>query len=143
MRRAREAHSDVSTGDRRASRTEAAGHHWGTGGAPPLLYAGGRSATGGPPHDHESAPGRIHAQHHRIGTQDEALGGDRQLREIAQKIQDEQQAKIDALKQWQVRSREAGYRPQPNQTPSGEGPLDRRAKGDPAQTPSTADLTRS
>ena len=60
-------------------------------------------------------------------------GGDRQLRELAQKIQDEQQAKIDALKQWQVRSREAGYRPQPNQTPSGEGPLDRRAKGDPAR----------
>ena len=55
-------------------------------------------------------------------------GGDRQLREIAQRIQDEQQARIDALKQWQVRSREADYRPQPNQTPSGEGPLDRKAQ---------------
>jgi len=61
-------------------------------------------------------------------------GGDRQLREIAQKIQDEQQAKIDALKQWQVRSREAGYKPQPNQTPSGEGPLDRRAQTAPTQS---------
>ena len=61
-------------------------------------------------------------------------GGDRQLREIAQRIQDEQQAKIDALKQWQVRSRESDYRPQPNQTPSGEGPLDRQAQaGAPAQ----------
>ncbi|RUP22636.1 MULTISPECIES: copper-binding protein [Methylobacterium] len=61
-------------------------------------------------------------------------GGDRQLREAAQKIQDEQQAKIDALKQWQVRSREAGYRPQPNQTPSGEGPLDRQAQKAPPQS---------
>lgn len=60
-------------------------------------------------------------------------GGDRQLRETAQKIQDEQQARIDALKQWQVRSREAGYRPQPNQTPPGEGPLDRQAQAAPAQ----------
>ncbi|MEE7492101.1 MULTISPECIES: copper-binding protein [Methylobacterium] len=60
-------------------------------------------------------------------------GGDRQLRETAQKIQDEQQGKIDDLKRWLVRSREAGYRPQPNQTPSGEGPLDRQAKAAPAQ----------
>ena len=55
-------------------------------------------------------------------------GGDRQLRDTAQKIQDEQQQKIDALKEWQIRSRQADYRPQPNQTPSGEGPLDRRAQ---------------
>ncbi|MFC6047746.1 DUF305 domain-containing protein, partial [Methylobacterium hispanicum] len=55
-------------------------------------------------------------------------GGDRQLRETAQKIQDEQQQKIDALKEWQVRSRQSDYRPQPNQTPSGEGPLDRKAQ---------------
>ena len=73
-------------------------------------------------------------------------GGDRQLREIAQRIQDEQQAKIDALKQWQVRSREAGYRPQPNQTPSGEGPLDRQAKGGSGQAqpePTAADKATS
>lgn len=62
-------------------------------------------------------------------------GGDRRLREIAQKIQDEQQARIDAIKEWQVRSREAGYKPQPNQTPSGEGPLDRQAKTGPASAP--------
>jgi Cu/Ag efflux protein CusF len=66
-------------------------------------------------------------------------GGDRQLRETAQKIQDEQQQKIDALKEWQVRSRQSDYRPQPNQTPSGEGPLDRRAQaGDPNQSASPA-----
>lgn len=62
-------------------------------------------------------------------------GGDRRLREIAQKIQDEQQARIDVVKEWQVRSREAGYKPQPNQTPSGEGPLDRQAKTGPAPPP--------
>ena len=61
-------------------------------------------------------------------------GGDRQLREVAQKIQDEQQLRIDALKQWQVRSREPGYRQQPNQTPSGEGPLDRQAQAAPARS---------
>jgi Cu/Ag efflux protein CusF len=60
-------------------------------------------------------------------------GGDRELREVAQKIQDEQQERIDALKKWQVRSREPGYREQPNRTPSGEGPLDRPAQAGPAQ----------
>lgn len=61
-------------------------------------------------------------------------GADRQLREIAQTIQDTQHARIDALKQWQVRSREAGDRPQPNQTPPGEGPLDRAVQAAPAKT---------
>ncbi len=51
-------------------------------------------------------------------------GGDRQLREIAQRIQDDQQKQIDALKEWQVRSRQAGYRAQPDQPPPGSGPLD-------------------
>ena len=55
-------------------------------------------------------------------------GGDRELREVAQKIQDEQQERIDALKKWQVRSREPGYRQQPDQSPSGTGPLDRQAQ---------------
>ena len=55
-------------------------------------------------------------------------GGDRELREVAQKIQDEQQERIDALKKWQVRSREPGYRQQPDQPPSGTGPLDRQAQ---------------
>ena len=62
-------------------------------------------------------------------------GGDRQLRETAQKIQDEQQQKIDALKEWQIRSRQSDYRPQPNQTPSGEGPLDRQAQAAPQSQP--------
>ncbi|MBK3405232.1 copper-binding protein [Methylorubrum populi] len=62
-------------------------------------------------------------------------GGDRQLRETAQKIQDEQQQKIDALKEWQIRSRQSDYRPQPNQTPSGEGPLDRQAQTVPQSQP--------
>jgi Cu/Ag efflux protein CusF/uncharacterized protein (DUF305 family) len=55
-------------------------------------------------------------------------GGDRELREVAQKIQDEQQERIDALKKWQVRSREPGYRQQPDQPLSGTGPLDRQAQ---------------
>ena len=60
-------------------------------------------------------------------------GGDRELRAVAQKIQDEQQERIDALKTWQVRSRQPGYQEQPNPTPSGEGPLDRQAQAGPAQ----------
>ncbi|KMO33113.1 hypothetical protein VQ02_21780 [Methylobacterium variabile] len=64
-------------------------------------------------------------------------GGDRQLRETAQKIQDEQQQKIDALKEWQVRSRQSDYRPQPNQTPSGEGPLDRQAQAGGSRQPAS------
>ena len=51
-------------------------------------------------------------------------GGDRQLREVAQRIQDDQQRQIDDLKQWQVRSRQAGYKAQPDQSPPGTGPLD-------------------
>ncbi|KQO74825.1 copper-binding protein [Methylobacterium sp. Leaf89] len=58
-------------------------------------------------------------------------GADQQLRAIAQTIQETQQARIDALKQWQVRSREAGDRSQPNPTPPGEGPLDRAAPARP------------
>ena len=60
-------------------------------------------------------------------------GGDRQLREAAQKIQEEQQERIDALKKWQVRSRQPGYQEQPNPTLAGEGPLDRQAQAGPAQ----------
>lgn len=62
-------------------------------------------------------------------------GGDRQLREVAQKIQDEQQGRIDAIKEWQIRSKQPDYKAQPNQTPSGEGPLDRKAQADPAPSP--------
>ena len=51
-------------------------------------------------------------------------GGDRQLREVAQRIQDDQQRQIDDLKQWQVRSQQAGYKAQPDQSPPGTGPLD-------------------
>lgn len=72
-------------------------------------------------------------------------GGDRELREVAQKIQDEQQERIDALKTWQIRSREPGYRAQPNQPQPGTGPLDRQAQAgagqtapDPGPAPSTA-----
>ncbi|AWB25204.1 MULTISPECIES: copper-binding protein [Methylobacterium] len=60
-------------------------------------------------------------------------GGDRELRAVAQKIQDEQQERIDALKTWRVRSREPGYREQPNQTPSGAGPLDRPGQANAAE----------
>ena len=56
-------------------------------------------------------------------------GGDRQLRQTAQKISDEQQKHIDEIKQWQVRSREADYKAQPDQPPPGSGPLERRAQG--------------
>ena len=54
------------------------------------------------------------------------FGGDRQLRQLAQKILDDQQKQISELKEWQVRSRQADYRAQPDQPPHGSGPLDQR-----------------
>jgi Cu/Ag efflux protein CusF len=62
-------------------------------------------------------------------------GGDRQMREVAQKIQDDEQKQIDDIKQWQVRSRVAGYKAQPDQPPSGTGPLDQQAQAAPAEAP--------
>jgi Cu/Ag efflux protein CusF len=50
-------------------------------------------------------------------------GGDGELRRIAQKIVDEKQAEIDAVKQWQVRRRQEDYRARPDQPPHGSGPL--------------------
>lgn len=55
-------------------------------------------------------------------------GGDRQLRVLAQKISDDQQKQIDEIKQWQVRRRQPDYQSQPDQPPSGSGPLERRAQ---------------
>jgi Cu/Ag efflux protein CusF len=54
-------------------------------------------------------------------------GGDRQLRELAQRLQNEQQQRIDEIKQWRVRSQAAGYKAQPDQSPPGTGPLDKQA----------------
>jgi Cu/Ag efflux protein CusF len=70
-------------------------------------------------------------------------GGDPELRAVARKIQDEQQARIDALKQWQLHRREAGERAQPDPMPSGEGPPERPAeaaatKTQPASPPAPA-----
>ena len=53
-------------------------------------------------------------------------GGDRHLRDLAQKIENDRQALLDDLKAWQVRSRETDYKAQPDQAPPGSGPLDRR-----------------
>jgi Cu/Ag efflux protein CusF len=53
-------------------------------------------------------------------------GGDQQLRRLAQKILDEQQAQIAEVKEWQVRREQTGYRAQPDQPPHGSGPLDQR-----------------
>jgi Cu/Ag efflux protein CusF len=49
-------------------------------------------------------------------------GGDRELRQAAQKILDEQQKQIDQIKQWQVRMRRPSYEAQPNQPPAGASP---------------------
>lgn len=59
------------------------------------------------------------------------FGGDRELRQLAQKILDEQQRQIGELKEWQARRRQAEYKAQPDQPPPGSGPLDRKT---PAQT---------
>jgi len=65
-------------------------------------------------------------------------GGDRQMRQHAQKILEEQQRQISELKEWQVRSRQADYKAQPDQPPPGSGPLDQKGQGAqlaaPAQT---------
>lgn len=61
-------------------------------------------------------------------------GGDRQLREIAQRIQDDHRKLIDDIKQWQVRSREANYKAQPEQPPPGSGPLNQPTQATPPKT---------
>ncbi|MBP28037.1 copper-binding protein [Methylobacterium sp.] len=66
-------------------------------------------------------------------------GGDRQLREIAEKIQDEQQPRIDALKKWQGRRQQPDYQAQPNEAASGTGPLDRQAQAGAGQPPAQPD----
>ena len=69
------------------------------------------------------------------------FGGDRELRQAAQKILDTQEKQIDEVKQWQVRMRKPGYEAQPNQSPPGTGPLDKQAQAAPA--PTTAQATPS
>ena len=61
-------------------------------------------------------------------------GGDRELRQRAQRLEDEASKLISELKTWQVRSREADYKAQPDQPRPGSGPLDRArtAQGAPA-----------
>ncbi|RYC31335.1 copper-binding protein [Lichenibacterium minor] len=66
-------------------------------------------------------------------------GGDRHLREVAQRVGDDARRSINDLRDWQVRSREASYRAQPDQPPPGSGPLDRQSAADltrPAAAPS-------
>ncbi|WP_246736282.1 copper-binding protein [Enterovirga aerilata] len=58
-------------------------------------------------------------------------GGDRQLRQLAQRLEDETGKQISELKEWQVRSRQADYKAQPDQPPHGSGPLDRQAQAAP------------
>jgi Cu/Ag efflux protein CusF len=65
-------------------------------------------------------------------------GGDRQMRQLAQKILDEQQKQISELKEWQVRSRQADYKAQPDQPPPGSGPLDQKAQAAGPATPAAA-----
>lgn len=74
-----------------------------------------------------------------LGKAELEYGGDRQLREIAQRLQNEQEARLDEIKQWRTRSQSAGYRAQPDQPPPGSGPLDRMAsEGKVAQSAAAA-----
>jgi Cu/Ag efflux protein CusF len=50
-------------------------------------------------------------------------GSDRQLRELAQQIIDERQRQIEAVRLWQVRSRDPDYLARPDQPPRGSGAL--------------------
>ncbi|WP_246205229.1 copper-binding protein [Microvirga arsenatis] len=64
-------------------------------------------------------------------------GADEKLRQVAQKILDEQQKQISELKEWQVRNRQPDYRARLDQPPHGSGPLDQKA-GQTAQVQATA-----
>jgi Cu/Ag efflux protein CusF len=69
-------------------------------------------------------------------------GGDRQLRQTAQKLLDETQKEIDGLKQWEVRMRQPDYRAQPDQPAPGSGPLDRKESAQAAPAaPTTSQAT--
>jgi Cu/Ag efflux protein CusF len=59
-------------------------------------------------------------------------GADEQLRQVAQKILDEQQKQISELKEWQVRNRQADYRAKLDQPQHGSGPLDQKDASAPA-----------
>jgi Cu/Ag efflux protein CusF len=50
------------------------------------------------------------------------FGGDRELRQAAQKIVDEQQKRTDEIKQWQVRTRRPSYEGRPSQSPVAASP---------------------
>ena len=63
-------------------------------------------------------------------------GGDREMRQLAQKLLASQQREIDDLKHWQVRMRQPDYRAQPDQPLPGSGPLDRKPPIEVAQAPS-------
>jgi Cu/Ag efflux protein CusF len=63
------------------------------------------------------------------------FGGDRELRQAAQRILDTQEKQIEEIKQWQVRMRKPGYEAQPNQPPPGSGPLDKQAQAASAPQP--------
>lgn len=65
-------------------------------------------------------------------------GGDRQMRELAQALSTDAQARIDALKQWQVRRAQVDYKAQPDQAAPGTGPLDRQPGATAAATTSPA-----
>ena len=69
-------------------------------------------------------------------------GGDRHLRDLAQKIQDDQKNGIDDLKDWQFRRSQADYKTQPDQPQPGSGPLDMASK-QPIPTPATPQPSRS
>ena len=69
------------------------------------------------------------------------FGGDRELRQAAQKILDAQEKQIEEVKQWQFRMKKPGYEAQPNQSPPGSGPLDKQAQAAPAPLPTPAPAT--
>lgn len=65
-------------------------------------------------------------------------GADEQMRQVAQRILDEQQKRINELKEWQIRNRQADYRAKADQSPHGTGPLDQRAAPAAPQVQATA-----
>ncbi len=64
-------------------------------------------------------------------------GGDRHMRQLAQRLEEEISKQIGEIKEWQVRSRQTDYKAQPDQPAPGSGPLDRQASAAQAQRPST------
>jgi Cu/Ag efflux protein CusF len=93
--------------------------------------------TGDPDRDFAALLIAINEQSLFLARSELDYGGDRQLRETAQRVTDTQQKLVDELKEWEARRGKADYKAQPNQPPPGSGPLDQQVRAAPAPRPAS------